>query len=91
MAHATDPDEGSKRAKRRRAERLRAAPRERIDRELIFERDEWLCGICGELVAPADATVAHVVPVAPGVADTAANLRLAHAISNSRRQAHTLS
>jgi hypothetical protein len=89
IAHARDPDEGSKRAKRRRAERLRAAPRDRIDRELIFERDEWICGICGERVAPGDATLEHVVPVALGGAHTAANLRLAHAICNSRRQAHT--
>jgi len=91
MAHARDPDDGSKRAKRRRAERLRAAPRERIDRELVFERDEWICGICGERVVPGDATLDHVVPVALGGAHTVANLRLAHAICNSRRQAHTSS
>jgi 5-methylcytosine-specific restriction endonuclease McrA len=89
MAYARDPDEGSKRTKRRRAKRLRAAPRERIDREMIFERDEWVCGICGERVAPEDATLDHIVPVALGGAHTAANLRLAHAICNSRRQANT--
>jgi hypothetical protein len=82
-----DPDEGLKRTKHRRAERLRAAPRERIKRETIFERDGWICGICGEVVKPEDATLDHIVPVALGGAHTAANLRLAHAMCNSRRQA----
>jgi HNH endonuclease len=84
-----DPDEVLNRPKRRRAERLRAAPRERIDREAIFERDGWICGICGLVVKPEEATLDHIVPVALGGAHTAANLRLAHAMCNSRRQADT--
>ena len=88
-SHDRDPDEGLKRTKRRRAERLRAAPRERVDRQAIFHRDGWIYGICGELVAPADATLDHIVPVARGGPHTAANLRIAHAICNSRRQAGT--
>jgi 5-methylcytosine-specific restriction endonuclease McrA len=84
-----DPDEGLKRTKRRRAERLRAAPRQRIDRQMIFERDGWICGICREVVNPEDATLDHIVPVAFGGGHTAANLRLAHGICNSRRQADT--
>ena len=85
-SHDRDPDEGLKRTKRRRAERLRAAPRERVDRQAIFERDGWICGICGEVVVRADATLDHIVPVARGGPYTAANLRIAHAICNSRRR-----
>jgi len=47
-----DPDEVLKRSDRRRRERLRVGPRERIDRQMIFERDGWICGICGEVVRP---------------------------------------
>lgn len=82
-----DPDEGMKRTSRRRAERLRAVPRDRVDRETIFERDNWICGICGGQVRPKDATLDHIVPVARGGAHTADNLRLAHHICNSRRGA----
>lgn len=70
-----DPDEVLNRSKRRRAERLRVAPRMRIDRETIFERDGRLCGSCGEVVKPEDATLDHIAPVAHGGAHTAARRR----------------
>lgn len=89
MAHEKDPDEASKRANRRRADRLRAASRERIYRERIFERDGWICWICGEVVKLEDATLDHIVPVSLGGAHTAANVRLAHGACNSRRGADT--
>jgi 5-methylcytosine-specific restriction endonuclease McrA len=85
IAYEKDPDEASKRANRRREERLRAAPRERIYRQRIFERDGWICWICGEAVEPQDATLDHVVPVSLGGAHTPANVRLAHGVCNSRR------
>jgi hypothetical protein len=91
MGYEKDPDEASKRAKRRREERLRAAPRERIYRERIFERDGGICWICGEVVEPKNATLDHVVPVSLGGTDTPGNVKLAHGVCNSRRGADTSS
>lgn len=80
-----DPAEVLRAPKRRRAERLREAKRVPIDREAIFERDGWLCGICGEPVEASDATLDHIVPISLGGADQPSNVRLAHSTCNSRR------
>lgn len=80
-----DPAEVLRAPKRRRAERLRKAKRAPIDREAIFERDGWLCGICGEPVEAGDATLDHIVPISLGGADESSNVRLAHSLCNSRR------
>lgn len=80
-----DPAEVLRAPKRRRAERLRQAKRAPIDREAIFERDEWLCGICGEPVEADEATLDHIVPISLGGADEPSNVRLAHFLCNSRR------
>jgi 5-methylcytosine-specific restriction endonuclease McrA len=80
-----DPAEVLRAPKRRRAERLKQARRAPIDREAIFERDGWLCGICGELVEADDATLDHIVPISLGGADEPSNVRLAHSLCNSRR------
>lgn len=80
-----DPAEVLRAPKRRRAARLKEASRAPIDREAIFERDGWLCGICGEPVERADATLDHIVPVSLGGADEPENVRLAHSLCNSRR------
>lgn len=58
-------------------------------REDIFERDEGLCGICGEFIDrllknphPKAFTVQHMVPVSKGGADAPWNLVSAHRICN---------
>lgn len=80
-----DPAEVLRAPRRRRAERLRRAKREPIDREAIFERDGWICGICREPVDTGDATLDHIVPISLGGADEPSNVRLAHSLCNSRR------
>jgi 5-methylcytosine-specific restriction endonuclease McrA len=80
-----DPAEVLRAPKRRRAERLRKAKRAPIDREVIFKRDDWLCGICGESVEVGDATLDHIVPISLGGADEPSNVRLAHSLCNSQR------
>jgi hypothetical protein len=80
-----DPKETARLPSRRRRQRLNAASKERIDRAAIFERDAWMCGICGLPVAPEDASLDHIVPVSLGGPHTATNLRLAHTLCNSRR------
>lgn len=80
-----DPADVLQAPKRRRAERLRNAKRAPINREAIFERDGWLCGICGEPVAVGDATLDHIVPISLGGSHEPSNVRLAHSLCNSRR------
>ena len=83
--HDQDPDEVLEAPRRRRAERLRAATAEPIDREAIFDRDDWICGLCGEPVRRDEATLDHVVPLSLGGQHDPTNLRLAHGSCNSRR------
>jgi hypothetical protein len=58
----------------------------------VYERDEWLCWICGQPVDPAlrapdplSKSLDHVVPISEGGPHVRENVRLAHAICNSRR------
>ena len=72
--------------------RRRRKGRHRIRREEVFQRDDYLCWICGlatnpkarvpELDAP---TVDHVIPRAFGGTHDPENLRCAHLSCNSRR------
>ena len=69
---------------RRRAKHY-GVPYERYRREDVFERDGWVCQICGDPVDgslehpdPMSATVDHIVPLALGGADVFANVQLAH-------------
>ena len=61
----------------------------------IYERDGWLCGICGDPVdrdADALANLApsldHIVPRSLGGGHESENLRTAHRVCNSRRGAN---
>ena len=58
----------------------------------IAARDRYYCGICRKRVAmtkavphPKAPTIDHIVPLAEGGEDAAANVRLAHFICNSER------
>lgn len=66
---------------------------ERINRRRVFDRDGWICGICGEPVDPAlahpdlrSASVDHVIPLARGGAHRMSNVQCAHLICNSRKR-----
>lgn len=85
--YSRDPDDVLLDAKRRRAERLRAAQTDGYSREAIFERDGWRCWLCGLQLDPNNATIDHVIPIAAGGDDTAANVRAACSPCNSRRGA----
>lgn len=61
-----------------------------FDRDAVFERDTWTCGICREPVAkdaspfdPLSATVDHIVPLSRGGEHTLANAQCAHLRCNS--------
>ena len=78
----------------RRRSRKRGVGYERFTRREIFERDKWLCGICGQ---PTDRSpdahrndrpsLDHVVPLAKGGPHTRANTQCAHWLCNSTKGA----
>lgn len=85
-------------AKAQRRAILRAVEREPISRARVFERDGWCCYLCGgslkrEAEAPYDPlapTLDHVIPLARGGSHTMANLKAAHFLCNSRKNARDL-
>ena len=62
----------------------------------VFERDEWICGICGEHVEqqlhhtdPMSKSLDHIQPIALGGDHSRANTQLAHLRCNIRKGART--
>lgn len=60
----------------------------------IFERDEWVCGICGGAVDrtvrhpdPWSASLDHIIPLSKGGTHTRENVQLAHFRCNVRKSA----
>ena len=58
----------------------------------VFERDDWLCGLCGEPVDkdlawpdPTSASLDHIIPLSRGGAHTLDNVQLAHLVCNIRK------
>lgn len=91
---ATDPEYRARAnaAATRRQRLLDGAASEPYVRESIFDRDAWLCGICGGAVDPQlrfpdpeSASIDHIVPVSLGGDDTPANVQAAHLGCNSGR------
>lgn len=76
----------------RRSKRAVAAWVERVERIEVFERDGWLCHLCGgalqrgarvpERLAP---TIDHIVPLTRGGEHSMANVAAAHFSCNSRK------
>ena len=63
-----------------------------IDHLELFERDNWICGICKEEINPRyrfphlmAATVDHIIPISKGGTHTWSNTRAAHAKCNFTR------
>ena len=81
-----------KAAKARRRARIKTTRVESVSPQEIFDRDGWMCGICGEEVLagaqvphPQAATIDHIVPLAKGGTHTADNLQCAHFICNCKK------
>ena len=81
-------------ADHRRRVRLAGGRSERFLNEDIFERDAWVCGICGESVDrglvhpdPASPSLDHIVPISLGGDHVRSNVRLAHLSCNVKRGA----
>lgn len=76
---------------KRRAQR-KMAPSETVRPDVVFDRDRWMCGICGTPVDqaltypdPNSASLDHIVPLARGGHHTHANTQCAHLICNIRK------
>lgn len=83
------------RASRRRARMRGAKDVDKFTHLEVFERDGWVCGICGKRVGksyahphPRSATLDHIVPLAGGGTHTLANVQLSHLACNSAKM-HT--
>jgi predicted nucleic acid-binding Zn ribbon protein len=91
---------------RRRSNRQAVTARRRALRRLavvefftnleIFERDGWMCGICGEAVDPGcvypdlmSASIDHVIPLVAGGQHSRDNVQCAHFICNSLKAARS--
>ena len=60
----------------------------------VYERDQWVCGICGEIVDPdcrhpdpMSPSLDHVVPLSRGGAHVRSNVQLAHLSCNVKKGA----
>lgn len=80
--------------KRLRRDRERTNGSRPIHRGRIYQRDGWLCGICGGPVergllvpSPGAPTLDHIVPLAHGGRHIESNVQLAHFICNTRKGA----
>lgn len=70
---------------------------EEFERDEIFARDNWICGICREpvnrqAVWPARdfATIDHIKPLVKGGGHTRANVQCAHLICNTKKNKHDM-
>lgn len=68
---------------------------EPVNKRRVFDRDRWMCGICGLKVDrrlthpdPMVASLDHVVPMSKGGGHTYANTQCSHLICNVRKGAH---
>lgn len=58
-----------------------------ISRQLVFERDEGICGICNEVVDPDDWHLDHIVPLAKGGPHIYENVQVSHPSCNLHKSA----
>jgi 5-methylcytosine-specific restriction endonuclease McrA len=71
---------------RRRAQRS-TDQADAIHHLVVLERDDGVCGICGDDVDPMDFHVDHIVPLARGGPHIYANVQVAHPACNMRKGA----
>lgn len=78
---------GRKRTATRKARKLGAFV-EYVDELVVLERDDGVCGICGEDVDPFAFEVDHIVPLARGGEHSYANTQAAHMACNRQKWCH---
>lgn len=83
------PEVGRRKDLNKRA-RQHAAFVEVVDRDVLYRRDNGVCGICHKRVRSEDASVDHIVPLARGGEHSYRNTQLAHRRCNARKGATTV-
>lgn len=78
-------------AEKRRSRERGATVTELINRVSIYERDGGRCHLCGRFVSRKKFTLDHLVPLVLGGDHTAANVKVAHGVCNSRKGARFIS
>lgn len=73
-----------------RRARKQAAFVEKVFRSKLFERDQGVCGICGQPVDPERYHVDHIVPLIKGGKHSYANTQIAHPKCNTAKGARLL-
>lgn len=68
-----------------RRAKMRKVPFEKIDRKLVYLKDDGICGICGNPLEMSDLTLDHIIPISKGGGHVYANVHSAHRICNIRR------
>jgi 5-methylcytosine-specific restriction endonuclease McrA len=83
------PDDNSHRTRARR----HGGEYQPVDRVAVFDRDGWICGLCGEPVDKSlewpdamSVSLDHVVPLSRGGDHSYANVQCAHLGCNQRKQ-----
>lgn len=63
-----------------------------IDKNLIYERDSWICHICGDVINPSfkhpnpfSASLDHIIPLSKGGKHEFSNVKAAHLTCNCRK------
>jgi 5-methylcytosine-specific restriction endonuclease McrA len=86
----THPEVGRAGSQRRRA-RIQQRPVEKFLDSEVFERDNWICGLCNEAIhreitdGPWRVELDHIVPISMGGSHTRSNVQAAHRICNRRK------
>lgn len=73
---------------------LRSAEYESFDIRSIYERDGWVCGLCGEGISqdrqypdPLSVSLDHIIPISRGGSHTKENVQAAHLVCNIKKGA----
>ncbi|MEC4611819.1 HNH endonuclease [Tsukamurella tyrosinosolvens] len=91
--YATDVEYRNRKKNRDVRRRLQdGLPFENIEWETVFERDGWVCQLCGDSVDPdlkfphrMSASLDHIVPLSKGGEHSIGNVQLAHFSCNSQK------
>lgn len=76
---------------RHRAAKANAPLIEKIDREVIYARDKWVCQLCfSKVKTRKEASLDHVIPLSKNGNHTAQNLVLVHNKCNARKRDRTV-
>jgi len=73
-----------KNSAKRRA-KIKKGPHEFISPDLIYAKDQGLCGICGKHLERSEFTIDHIVPISKGGGHVEGNVHSAHRLCNIRR------